>query len=151
MHGARDLIGGGELVACPGAVPKLSNMADETRPYLVSEFRLEMNRPENCPPPRTDLGPMGAPSATLHYNDVDSATNTRLGLFNFTVAGLRIADLRDPKQPVELAYFRPGDWCTGHVRYWPNTGNIMFTCFDSGLWIVKLSREARAAMQRAKK
>jgi len=88
-----------------------------------------MNMKENCPPrDKTEAGSggiVGRPgTATTHFNDVDSATDTRLGLFPFMYAGLRIVDLRDPTNPVEVAYFKPGDACGGHVRYLPKSGEI---------------------------
>lgn len=146
IGGVPYLVGGGELVPCPGAFPKISNIADEKHPFIAGEFRLAMNRPENCPAPTAAMGPMGAPSATLHYNDVDNAQNTRLGLFNFTYAGMRIADLRNPQKPVELGYFRPGDFCTGHVRYDPKTRRIWLTCFESGFWVIELAPETIAKL-----
>jgi hypothetical protein len=148
IGGVPFLVGGAELGACPGVWPKISNIADETKPTIVGEFRLAMNRPENCPAGT----PMGndarsivpAPgTATLHYNDVDSASDTRLGLFNFMWAGLRIADLRKPENPAEVAYFKPGDVCTGHVRYLPRSSDIWVVCQASGFWVLQLKPEVR--------
>lgn len=147
IGGVPYLVGGGELAACPGAFPKISNIADEANPFIEGEFRLDMNQPENCPPSTiSPMNPFGAPSATLHYNDVDNAADTRLGLFNFTAAGLRIADLRNPEKPVELGYFRPGDACTGHVRFIPATAQVWLTCFESGFWVLELSPDLRKAV-----
>jgi hypothetical protein len=61
-------------------------------------------------------------------------------------AGLRIVDLRDPANPVEVAYFKPGDACISHVRYRPETGQIWFACMDSGLWIIALKPELRRSL-----
>lgn len=146
IDGVPYLVAGGELSPCPGAFPQIVNIADEKHPFIAGQFRLAMNHAENCPADAQDMKNFGAPFATLHYNDVDSAVHTRLGLFNFTAAGLRIADLRDPANPVEVAYFRPGDMCTGHVRYLPKSGAIWFACVESGFWVIKLSREGRAAL-----
>jgi LVIVD repeat len=151
INGVPYLVGGAELGACPGTWPKLSNIADETRPFIAGEFRLAMNRQENCPPPTPaengSSGIVPSPgSATLHFNDVDSATDTRLGLFQFLWAGLRIADLKDPKNPVEVAYFKPGDACGGHVRYLPKTGHIWLSCGQSGFYVVELQPDLRKAL-----
>jgi hypothetical protein len=82
-------------------------------------------------------------TASTHFNDVDSATDTRLGLFPFMWAGIRIADLRDPANPVEVAYFKPGDMCGSHVRYMPETGHIWFACGDSGFHVIELNPQLR--------
>ncbi len=151
IDGTPYLVGGGELGACPGAWPRFVNIADETEPVLAGEFRLAMNVPENCPPPsateKATGGIVGDPgTASLHFNDVDSAGDTRLGLFNFMWAGLRIVDLRDVKNPVEVAYFKPGDACTGHVRYVEASGHIWLTCAGSGFHVLELKPEVRESL-----
>jgi hypothetical protein len=152
IKGKRYLVGAGELGACPGAWPRISDISDERNPRIVGQFRLAMNRKENCPP-RTALenasgGVLGKPgTASTHFNDVDSATDTRLGLFPFMHAGLRIADLRNPADPVEVAYFKPGDLCGSHVRYVPRTGQIWFACNESGFHVIALTTELRRSLK----
>ncbi len=152
IGGVPYLVGAGELLACPGSWPRISNIADETRPQVVGQFRLAMNIKENCPPPDAQetatggiLGRKG--TAASHFNDVDSASDTRLGLFPFMYAGLRIVDLRDPTQPREVAYFKPGDPCMSHVRYVPRTGQIWFACVASGFWVIELQPQVRDAIR----
>ena len=153
IGGVPYLVGAGELLACPGSWPRLTNIADEAHPRLVGQFRLQMNFKENCPTPNAQetgsAGILGRPgTAASHFNDVDSATATRLGLFPFTYAGLRIVDLRDPTNPTEIAYFKPGDSCMSHVRYVARTGHIWFACTASGFWVIELARQARAELSR---
>lgn len=149
INGVPYLVGAGELGACPASWPKIVNIADETKPYIESEFKLQMNQKENCPPrTKTEMatnGIVGSPgTAATHFNDVDSATNTLLGLFPFTYAGLRIVDLHDPAKPVEVGYFKPGDSCMSHVHYVSNTGQIWFACAYSGFYVIELKPELRA-------
>jgi hypothetical protein len=151
IKGVPHLVGAGELMACPGSWPKVVNIADEKKPFIDGEVRLAMNHPENCPPPTPTEKTTGGivPSvgtATLHFNDVDSATDTRLGLFNFLWAGLRIIDIRKPSTPREVAYFKPGDGCGGHVRYIPKTGQIWLACQASGFFVLELKPEVRKAV-----
>ncbi len=153
INGSPYLVGAGELGACPGSWPKITSLSDERNPRVVSEFKLAMNLKANCPP-RTALesgsgGVLGRPgTASSHFNDVDSATNTRLGLFPFMYAGLRIVDLRDPVQPSEIAYFKLGDPCMSHARYVANTGQIWFACNESGFYVIELKRDVRALLMR---
>ena len=152
INGIPYLVGAGEIGACPGAWPKIVNVAEEKEPYIEGEFKLQMNQKENCPPrTKTEAatgGVVGSPgTATSHFNDVDSSTNTRLGLFEFSWAGLRIADLRDPSHPIEVSYYKPGDFCGSHVRYVPNTGQIWFACADSGFHVIELKAELRATLK----
>jgi hypothetical protein len=150
------LVGGAELGACPGSWPKITNIADEKKPFIAGEFRMAMNRAENCPEltgieKATGGIVPGLGAATLHFNDVDSPTDSRLGLFQFLWAGLRIVDLRKPAEPVEVAYFKPGDACGGHVRYLPKTGHIWLSCGQSGFYVLELDPKVRAAMGLARR
>lgn len=151
IHGIPYLVSAGELGACPGSWPKIVNITDEKHPFIEGEFKLQMNHQENCPAPegmevatKGIVGRIG--TAASHFNDVDSATDTRLGLFGFTWAGLRIADLRSPRNPVEVAYFKPGDACMAHVQYLPKTGQIWIACGASGFYVLELKPELRASL-----
>jgi hypothetical protein len=151
INGVPYLVGGSELTACPGTWPRISNIADEKNPFVAGEFRLAMNHPENCPATtaaeKGSGGIIPAPgTAALHFNDVDSATDTRLGLFNFLWAGLRIVDLKNPAAPVEVAYFKPGDACGGHVRYLSKSGEIWLSCGQSGFYVLALKPALRAEL-----
>jgi hypothetical protein len=151
IGGVPHVVAGGELLACPGSWPKIVNIADETHPVIDGEIRLAMNHAEHCPawsPTEKASGGISpdAGTATIHFNDVDSATDTHLGLVNFLWAGLRIFDIRDPATAHEVAYFKPGDGCGGHVRYDAKTGDIWLACQGSGFWVLQLSPEVRAAV-----
>ena len=169
INGVPYLVGSGEgVIPCPGAFPILTNIADESHPRVVGAFRTDMNRPENCPaappPPPTAMtanGKIDYPSAAAraaamsrsskqssHYSSVDSATRTRLGLFSMTGAGFRIADLRDPTAPREIAYFRPGPGCSGFSRYVDRSGQIWMSCGAAGFFVLELSPEVKASLRR---
>jgi hypothetical protein len=152
IGGKNFLVGGAELTGCPGTWPRLSDISEERAPRIAGEFRLAMNHAENCPPPgpteRMSGGIVPGPgTAALHYNDVDSPTESRLGMFNFMWAGLRIADLTNPAAPREVAYFKPGDVCTGHVRYLPRHGQIWLVCNASGFHVLELRPELRRVLR----
>jgi hypothetical protein len=152
IGGVPYLVAGSELTTCPSTWPKITNIADERKPFIEGEFRLAMNHSENCPAlsplEKTTNGIVPSPgTAALHFNDVDSETQTRLGLFNFLWAGLRIVDLKVPGKPVEVAYFKPGDACGGHVRYLPATGDIWLSCGQSGFYVLELDPALRSDLK----
>ena len=151
IGGVPSLVAGGELLACPGSWPKIVNIADERRPRITGEIRLAMNHAENCPPQSAAEKGSGGISpdpgtATIHFNDVDSATDTRLGLINFMWAGFRVFDIRNPAHTTEVAYFKPGDACSGHVRYLPKSGQIWVSCAASGFYVLELTPKVRASV-----
>lgn len=171
INGVPYLVGAGELGSCPGAWPKIINIADEKKPIIESEFKLQMNESENCGKSMfgnaegTQLGNIAS-----HFNDVDDATQTRLGIFPFVAGGLRIVDLREPKHPVEVGYFKPpahpgtilnaggtywlrlayndqvSDACMSHALYVPETGQIWFACVSNGFYVIDLVPELRKSM-----
>ena len=145
------IVSAGELGACPGAWPRITSIAKETQPARVGEFRLAMNRQENCPEPNAiEKGSGGLVArqgtASSHFQEVDDSRNTRLGLFGFLYGGVRIADLRNPAEPTEIASFKPGDPCASRVHYDRASGNIWFACSTSGFWVVQLKPDLRKQM-----
>lgn len=87
-----------------------------------------------------------AGTASTHFQDVDDADNTTLGLFPFMYAGLRIADLRNPADPREIAYFKPGDPCMSHVHFVKDSGQIWFACNASGFYVIALKPQLRKSL-----
>lgn len=148
INGIPYIVNAGELGACPGAWPRITRIDNEESPEIVGEFRLEMNLEENCPPP-TQLekmtgGMVSRPGfAASHFQNVDSPDETKLGLFPFSYAGVRIADLRNPKQPTEIGYFKPGDPCMSQVHYDTEKQHIWFACNASGFWVLEIKPEVR--------
>ena len=151
INGVPYIINAGELGACPGAWPRLTDISDENNPKVVADFQLEMNIEENCPPltpmERMSGGLVSRPGfAASHFQDVDNSDDTRLGLFPFSYAGLRIFDIREPLKASEVAYFKPGDPCMSHVNYDDETGHIWFACNTSGFWVIAVKPELHRSL-----
>ena len=129
------------------AEPWLTDIADETNPVPVSQFGLAINRPENCAA-QLDSGV----DASVHYHDVDDPDDTTFVMASMWNAGLRIFDVRNPSQPVEVAYFNPGvvdgelDHAWGHVRWVPERNQIWFSTAVGGFWVVELEPQVRRAL-----
>lgn len=129
--------------------PWLTDIADERNPVLVSQFGLEINDPEHC----TDQMNSGVETG-VHYHDVDDAENTTFVMASMWNAGVRVFDVRDPRRPVEVAYFNPAmvtttsgakvlDRAWGHVRWVPETGHIWFATASGGFWVVEMEPQVR--------
>jgi hypothetical protein len=132
--------------------PYLMDISDETQPVDIAQFRLEINKPPNCL-----AQVLSGVNASVHYHDVDDPADTTFAMLSMWHAGLRIADLRDPLNPREIAYFNPGAWATraqgprldqawAHVRYAPETGHIWFTTRTGGFWVLELEPQVRSAL-----
>ena len=134
------------------AQPWLSDVTDPRHPVMrVSQFRLAINDPSNCATQVAD-----GVNASVHYHDVDDSAHTSFALLSMWNAGLRIADLRDPRHPREVAYFNPGmfntthgkvlDQAWGHIRYIASTGQLWFATATGGFWVVELEPQTRSAL-----
>jgi hypothetical protein len=93
-HGIR--VGAGRII----------DIADETRPRVVSELRLEVHQPEHRAETAGDPGTLSpAQGYAGHYCNVPQRAEPGIVACSFIASGLRVFDIRDPERPKELAYF----------------------------------------------
>jgi hypothetical protein len=135
--------------------PFLTNIDNPAQPKTVSEMGLAINEPQNCATQLAD-----GVNDSVHYHDVDSATNTHFVMASMWNAGIRIFDVRNPAEPTEVAYFNPADvagpgqaplldhvW--GHVHYDASTGDIWFASASGGFYVVRLEDQVRRQLHLA--
>ena len=111
------------------------DITDETKPEQASEIILEDSRFTNCLE-----GDFGGPSTA--YHDVDDPLDTTYAVINFGSAGFRFFDMRDPRAPVEVAYFNHG--ASEHTKSYiiPETGQI-WAADANGFWVLELEPHVR--------
>ena len=85
---------------------RIIDIADETKPAVVGDVRLEVHQREN----RGEVfGDPGTESATggyaAHYCNVPRRDDPGIVACSMLSSGLRVFDIRDPKAPKEIAYF----------------------------------------------
>lgn len=138
------LLHSNEIAAVPSCVPEglrqnflgsadrafVLDITDETAPVKTSEIMLADSRSDNCGPANT-----GGPSTA--YHEVDDPLNTSYAVIGFESAGHRIIDVRDPLNPVEVAYFNRGR--STHTKSYviPETGHI-WASNAKGFWVLEL-------------
>ena len=89
----------------PG-VGRIIDIADPTKPTVVSDIRLEVHQPEHFEELSNDPGsalPVGGYSG--HYCNVPRTADPNIVACSMGSSGLRVIDIRNPKAPKELAYF----------------------------------------------
>lgn len=87
--------------------PRIFDLADESRPRLVSTALLEVHLPEHC----QDVTGEGAANGlgySVHHCAPDRLYDPTILVCSWFAAGLRVLDIRDPHHPVEIGYFNPG-------------------------------------------
>jgi hypothetical protein len=142
-----NITGNGDVV---GAA-RIIDIADETKPRVVSNIRLEVHQPEN----RSALaGDPGAGSIVGgyagHYCNVPQREEPGIVACSFILSGLRVFDIRDPFHPEEIAYFNtpkestvPGDppssYAMASPSFVPERGEVWYSDGNSGFYNVRLT------------
>ncbi len=143
----------------PFHTARIVDIADETKPVVVSKLFLEAYDPANCSKVLPDLAGLSSFTYGSHYCSVDNkdnATTLACGYFN---SGIRVFDIRDVANPKEIAYFNPPgvttisngsnhnraggwvsggpDWCNSQIRLDAATASLQTICQDNGFLSLK--------------
>lgn len=89
---------------------RIIDIADEKDPRVVSNIKLEVNMTENRRKVKGDPGAGesfedGLQGYAGHYCEVPQRKDPGVVACTFILSGLRLFDIRDPRQPKEIAYF----------------------------------------------
>ncbi|MHB8670527.1 MAG: LVIVD repeat-containing protein [Acidimicrobiales bacterium] len=98
---------------------RLIDIADVTHPFVASNLRLAVNNADH----RTDGSQQNDPNATNglqgyagHYCAVPRKADPGIVACSFILSGLRVFDIRDPLNPVEIAYFNQPSTTTNAIQ-----------------------------------
>jgi hypothetical protein len=80
------------------------DISDERNPRVVSTFKPDVNKPENC---AANLA-SNTTGGMVHYVGFDDRYKMRLVFYASSNQGIRIVDFRDPENPKEIAYYVKG-------------------------------------------
>jgi len=158
---------GGAKAACAQGLPpfgfaRIIDIADPSKPTLVSQLKLEVDDPANCGAVAADTSFSGTFGYSSHYCTVDNPAEARFAACSYFEAGVRVFDIQEPSRPREIAYYkppavggsipgsnhasRPGekrttDWASSNIR-WLRRGSateLWFTSQDNGFQIVRFT------------
>jgi hypothetical protein len=129
---------------------RIIDMADETHPRVVSEFRLEVHQPGNRARLTSDPGADSVVQGYAgHYCNVPQRTDPGIVACSYILSGLRVFDIRDPLHPKELAYFNapPGlgsgvkasDFAMSGPTFVPARSEVWYADGNSGFYVVRLT------------
>lgn len=145
--GEGNITGNGEVV---GAA-RIIDIADETKPKVVSNIRLEVHQPENRAALAGDPGGGNFVGGYAgHYCNVPQREDPGIVACSFILSGLRVFDIRDPFQPKEIAYFNtpkeptfPGDapssYAMSSPSFVPERSEVWYSDGNSGFYAVRLT------------
>lgn len=77
------------------------DISDETNPRVVSTFKPDVNKPENC---EQNIA-TNTTGGMVHYVGFDDRYKMRLVVYAASNQGIRVVDFRDPESPKEIAYY----------------------------------------------
>lgn len=85
---------------------RIIDIANDRKPKVVSNIRLEVHMPANRRSQMTDPGAESSLQGYAgHYCAVPRSKEPGIVACSFILSGLRVFDIRDPKRPREIAYF----------------------------------------------
>ena len=132
---------------------RIIDIADDTKPVVISEMRLEVHQPENRAQLTGDPG-MNNPVAGYagHYCSVPQREEPGIVACSFILSGMRVFDIRDPHHPKELAYFNApptqgftnfgaSSFAMSAPAFAPERGEIWYTDGNSGFYALRLTND----------
>jgi hypothetical protein len=133
---------------------RIIDIADERNPKVISDIRLEVNNPEHRATIANDPGAGSALQGyAAHYCNVPRQDDPEIVACSFIASGLRIFDIRDPRNPRETAYFvappevGPGsedrsNYAMSKPNFDPERKIVWYSDGNSGLYAVRLTNDA---------
>ena len=133
---------------------RIIDIADETKPFVVSNLRLEVNQPEVYDDLQQDPGNANTSRGyQAHYCTVPSRVDPNIVACSFIMSGLRVFDIRDVAHPREIAYFHKptiagdiprntGAFGMSAPAYDPASRDIWYADGNAGLFVVRLVGQA---------
>ena len=130
---------------------RIIDIADETKPEVVSNIRLDVHQPENRAALAGDPGAGNFVGGYAgHYCNVPRREEPGIVACSFILSGLRVFDIRDPARPTEVAYYNtpkeptlPGDppssYAMSSPSFVPERGEIWYSDGNSGLYAVRIT------------
>jgi hypothetical protein len=144
--GAQSKVGAGRII----------DIGDERRPRVISNLRLEVHQPENFEAQADDNGAQNPVQGYAgHYCNVPTRVDPGIVACSYILSGLRVFDIRDPRNPREIAYFNapvtprivppagvnppPSNWAMASPSFVPERREIWYSDGLSGFYAVRLT------------
>jgi hypothetical protein len=126
---------------------RIIDIANDRKPKVVSNIKLEVNMPKNRASQVNDDGADDSLAGYAgHYCAVPQRREPGIVACSFILSGLRIFDIRDPVHPRELAYYnapRVNDGIPNYAMsapaFVPQRGEIWYADGDYGFFVVKVT------------
>ena len=135
---------------------RIIDIADERKPKVVGDMRLEVHQPQNFGKLQDDPGVNNPVQGYAgHYCNVPTRVDPEIVACSFILSGLRVFDIRDPHNPKEIAYYNapvdprvvpeggvsppPSNWAMSSPSFVPERREIWYTDGLSGFYSVRVT------------
>ena len=130
---------------------RIIDIADEKAPKVVSNIRLAVHQKENRAVIADDPGAQFIVQGYAgHYCNVPRRQDPEILACSMIASGLRVFDIRDPRNPREMAYFvapnkvshtagAPSNYAMSSPSFVPERSEVWYTDGNSGFYNVKLA------------
>lgn len=95
---------------------RLVDINDETKPFVVRKYELEINRPQYRDIRTEETEFAGIFGYESHYCSVDRYEDPQYLACSYVQSGIRVFDISDPLTPKEIAYYYPPTEPGAHKR-----------------------------------
>lgn len=134
---------------------RIIDITDETAPTVVSDLRLQVHNPENRAEIANDPGAVNPTGGYAgHYCSIPSSDNPTIAACSMILSGLRVFDISDPTNPVEVAYYNApvqdriltlpapaSNWAMSAPAFVPERKEIWYSDGYSGFYVVKVTND----------
>ena len=134
---------------------RIIDVSDERNPFVVSNLRLEVHQKENRAAIAGDYGAQSPVQGYAgHYCNVPQRQDPGIVACSMITSGLRVFDIRDPKNPKEIAYHvappstisetgaptidERANWAMSQPAFAPERGEIWYSDGTSGFYALKM-------------
>ncbi len=85
---------------------RIIDIADETKPFIVANLRLQVDQPAEHAAAANDPGATSKPQGyAAHYCNVPTEVDPKIVACSFIASGLRVFDISDVTHPKEIGYY----------------------------------------------
>jgi hypothetical protein len=150
-----DEYGGTQALGGEVGAGRIIDIADETKPRVISNLRLGVHQPEHLAEAANDPGAqLPVQGYGGHYCNVPDRTDPKIVACSMIISGLRVFDIRNPRKPKEIAYFNapipdrgtpifePSNWAMSSPSFVPRRKEIWYSDGYSGFYAVRLTNGA---------
>lgn len=119
----------------------ISDVTDPATARNVAMLKLAINEPEFC-----EIRRASGRDPWIAYHLIDNPLDAHFAAVNFGAAGLRIFDIRDPREPTEVAYFNHGEPVHGGIGHYDPVRKLIYFADAGGFKVLEIEPQVAARL-----